>query len=187
MTATHRPNVLLAAISRHIDESPAYQGISPEAADWRRTTKMVEEVGEAITAYAGTLGENPRKGVTHTPADVDHEVLDVAVSALGALMHRHGNNPEYDVMGALAEHIRTRAARFGIVSTEETPKAPPAQYVAEIEELLAGALFPAVHPDAVDPEPGQVISWDQRHVVYAKAIAPMVAAMVTEAGTVAGS
>lgn len=111
MTTT---NGVLAALSQHIDESPSYKGISREAVDWRRTTKMVEEVGEAIAAYAGTLGENPRKGVTHTPADVEHELLDVAVSALGALMHRNENNPDFDVMGALDSHIRSRAGRLGL-------------------------------------------------------------------------
>lgn len=115
-------NEVLAAISSYIDHSPGYTGIDPEAVDWRRISKAAEEVGEAIEAYAGTRGENPRKGTTHTMDDVDHELLDVVVSGLGALMHFHGNDPTYDVMAALADHIRTRADRFGIAHEPEDPE-----------------------------------------------------------------
>jgi hypothetical protein len=111
MSATPDTNALLAALSLWIDHSPSYQGISPEAADWRRITKLTEEAGEAIAAYAGSIGENPRKGVTNTRADVEHEILDVVVAGLGALMHLRGNDPAADVIGDLVEHIRTRAVR----------------------------------------------------------------------------
>jgi hypothetical protein len=104
-------NECLAALSRWIDESPSYQGISWETADWRRLQKMAEEVGEALGAYAGMVGENPRKGVTHSEVAVHREILDVIVAAAGALMHLHGNSAHFDVMGAIAEHIRTRAER----------------------------------------------------------------------------
>lgn len=104
----------LVALSRWIDESPAYEGVSTEAVDWRRITKLVEEAGEVIEAYAGWLGENPRKGKTHTLADVEHELLDVAVSALGAIVHLRGNAPDCEVMGDLVRHIESRAERAGL-------------------------------------------------------------------------
>jgi hypothetical protein len=44
--------------------------------------KVGEEAGELAQAVLGHLGENPRKGVTHTTEDVLHEAIDVALSAL---------------------------------------------------------------------------------------------------------
>jgi hypothetical protein len=108
---TPTTNDLLAAISTWIDDSPRYQEASPELADTWRVIKMAEEVGEAIGALMGAMGENPRKGVTHTRTDVEHEILDVATAGLGALMHFHDNDPAADVLGYLIEHIRTRAVR----------------------------------------------------------------------------
>ena len=49
-----------------------------------RILKIVEEAGEAAAAWAGTLGQNPRKGVTHTRQDVADELGDVASTALVA-------------------------------------------------------------------------------------------------------
>lgn len=108
---TPTTNDLLAAISTWIDDSPRYQEAPPELADTWRVIKMAEEVGEAIGALMGAMGENPRKGVTHSRADVEHEILDVATAGLGALMHFHDNDPAADVLGYLVEHIRTRAVR----------------------------------------------------------------------------
>lgn len=99
---------------RWAHEHPAYDGVSPEAVNWRRITKLVEEAGEVIEAFGGTLAENPRKGRTHTAADVEHELLDVALSALGALAHLRGNADDCGVMASLAEHIESRAARAGL-------------------------------------------------------------------------
>lgn len=81
----------VAKISRWMDESESYQGISDEAALWRRCMKTSEEVGEVFEAISGTLGENPRKGVTHTEDDIIEELLDVALAALGAIEHMTGN------------------------------------------------------------------------------------------------
>jgi hypothetical protein len=72
---------------------------------------MIEELGEAVSALFGMLGENPRKGVTNTRTDLEHEILDVATAALGALMHFRGNEPRADVLGDLTRHIKTRAVR----------------------------------------------------------------------------
>lgn len=104
-------NEFLAAISTWIDDSPWYQDAPPELADMWRVSKLIEEVGEAIGAVMGAMGENPRKGVTHTRADLEHELLDVCAAALGALMHFHDNDPAADILGYLIEHIRTRAVR----------------------------------------------------------------------------
>ncbi|CAM3236095.1 MazG-like family protein [Stackebrandtia soli] len=50
-----------------------------------RILKLGEEVGEASSAWIGALGQNPRKGVTHTRADVAAELADVAITALVAI------------------------------------------------------------------------------------------------------
>lgn len=49
-----------------------------------RILKIVEEAGEAAAAWIGTLGQNPRKGLTHTRQDVADELGDVAFTALVA-------------------------------------------------------------------------------------------------------
>jgi NTP pyrophosphatase (non-canonical NTP hydrolase) len=50
-----------------------------------RMLKLSEEVGEVAQAVIGTLGHNPRKGVTHAWSDVQAELCDVALTALVAL------------------------------------------------------------------------------------------------------
>lgn len=82
----------LAALSHRIDESNAHR--DPEAVTWGRIAKITEESGEVIAAFIGATGQNPRKGVTHTMDDVVEELLDVAVTALGAVEHLTGNKSE---------------------------------------------------------------------------------------------
>ncbi|WP_111026743.1 MazG-like family protein [Curtobacterium sp. MCBD17_040] len=79
-----------ARLSTWIDASYP-SDLPPELVARRRIRKLVEEVGEAGAALCGAVGENPRKGVTHTFDDVKGELLDVAVTALGALEHLDGN------------------------------------------------------------------------------------------------
>jgi NTP pyrophosphatase (non-canonical NTP hydrolase) len=50
-----------------------------------RMLKLVEEAGEAAAAWIGHTGANPRKGVTHTVADVAGELADVALTAMIAI------------------------------------------------------------------------------------------------------
>ncbi|MEV6838640.1 MazG-like family protein [Streptomyces sp. NPDC051133] len=50
-----------------------------------RVLKLSEEVGEVAEAVIGTIGQNPRKGITHTWEDVQAELCDVAITALVAL------------------------------------------------------------------------------------------------------
>jgi NTP pyrophosphatase (non-canonical NTP hydrolase) len=79
----------IAKISAWIDGS--YTNVDPEAHLWRRCSKVAEEVGEAFDALGGMIGENPRKGVTHTRDELINELLDVALAALGAVEHLTGN------------------------------------------------------------------------------------------------
>ncbi|MEH1102195.1 MazG-like family protein [Micromonospora sp. CPCC 205561] len=50
-----------------------------------RILKLTEEAGEAAGAWIGLLGQNPRKGATHTREDVAAELADVAFTALVAI------------------------------------------------------------------------------------------------------
>ncbi|TCC45436.1 hypothetical protein E0H73_44910 [Kribbella pittospori] len=50
-----------------------------------RILKVTEEAGEAATAWYGALGNNPRKGMTHTRHDVALELADVALAAFVAI------------------------------------------------------------------------------------------------------
>ncbi|WP_267242849.1 hypothetical protein [Streptomyces sp. PR69] len=50
-----------------------------------RLMKVTEEAGEAAAAYIGMTGQNPRKGTTHTTADVADELCDVIIAAAVAL------------------------------------------------------------------------------------------------------
>jgi len=102
----------LVALSEWIDEGNAYR--DSEAITWGRLAKIAEEHGEVIEAFIGATGQNPRKGVTHTMNDVLDELLDVAITALGAYEHIDGHRgrslPELD-----AKIVRV-ANRAGITS-----------------------------------------------------------------------
>lgn len=58
-----------------------------EHEDSMRVLKLVEEAGEAAAAYIGMVGQNPRKGVTHSLDDLIAELADVAIAALCAIQH----------------------------------------------------------------------------------------------------
>lgn len=55
--------------------------------DSMHVLKLIEEAGEAAAAYIGMVGQNPRKGVTHTMDDLLKELADVAITALCAIQH----------------------------------------------------------------------------------------------------
>ncbi|WP_433824765.1 MazG-like family protein [Actinoplanes sp. CA-015351] len=65
----------------HLDER---NGTS-ELEQTLRILKLTEESGEAAQAWIGLLGQNPRKGVTHTREQVIGELADVVFTALVAL------------------------------------------------------------------------------------------------------
>lgn len=50
-----------------------------------RILKVTEEAGEVASAWIGVVGQNPRKGVTHTAGDVADELCDVITAAMVAL------------------------------------------------------------------------------------------------------
>lgn len=109
------PSTLLPMLSAWIGAANADQ--PREAATWARLAKITEEHGEAVAAYIGATGQNPRKGITHDIDDVCRELLDVAVSAL--LAYEHLAELPGGTWSALAAHIDVLAAR-AFLDREET-------------------------------------------------------------------
>lgn len=77
----------IAAINAWIERANGQS----EHEDSMRVMKIGEEYGEAVAAYIGMTGQNPRKGVTHSRGDLMMELADVAVTALCAMQHFTGN------------------------------------------------------------------------------------------------
>jgi NTP pyrophosphatase (non-canonical NTP hydrolase) len=73
-----------------------------------RILKLVEEAGEAAAAWIGATGQNPRKGTTHTYADVAAELADAAFTALVAI-ESLGHDPAA-LMASCAAKVSTRVA-----------------------------------------------------------------------------
>lgn len=71
-----------------------------------RVMKTAEEAGEAVAAYIGVTGANPRKGVTATTS----ELCDVVLAALVALATVADGTPQTEAR--LAAHVTARAARL---------------------------------------------------------------------------
>lgn len=105
------PAEQLVALSRWIDAPNAHR--DPEAQAWSRIAKVGEEHGEVIAAYIGAIGQNPRKGVTHTLEDVVDELLDVALTALAAVEHLRGHDGT--ALSLLEDKLARVARRAGLL------------------------------------------------------------------------
>jgi hypothetical protein len=99
----------LVLLSDWIDNSASNSLRDTEAKLWGRVSKIGEEFGETIAALIGATGQNPRKGITHDLSDVRKELLDVAVTALGAVEHIDGHG--FNAIPALLNHINSVWAR----------------------------------------------------------------------------
>ena len=75
-----------------------------------RVMKIAEEAGEAVAAYIGLTGANPRKGVTAEPGELAGELCDVVLAALIALATVTGGTPQAESW--LARHVADRAVRL---------------------------------------------------------------------------
>jgi hypothetical protein len=77
-----------ATLSEWIDDNaPPHYAFNPMAQDWARISKLAEEVGEAISAFIGATGQNPRKGFSNDMTDVYDEIVDVIITGVCALSH----------------------------------------------------------------------------------------------------
>ncbi|ARF79050.1 MazG-like family protein [Kitasatospora aureofaciens] len=110
---------LVAWLDEHSTQSPQEERLL-------RLLKLSEEVGEVGAAVIGATGQNPRKGVTHTWEDVQHELCDVVFSALVAL-----RTLTPDAARVFAERLayveqRSAASRRPVDGPEETAAAKKA-------------------------------------------------------------
>lgn len=101
---------LIAWLDEHLDRDVAetYQG-QPLAQDWARVAKVTEEAGEAIDALIGVTGQNPRKGLYGSHADLHAELCDVALTGLYALQHFTKNR--HETLGLLMDRARYHRSR----------------------------------------------------------------------------
>ena len=90
-------------IVRWLDDSST---LAPETEKLLRIMKLTEETGEVTQAVIGTLGQNRRKGVTHTWEDVQAELCDVIFTAMVAL-----TTLTPDARGTFDGHLARVAAR----------------------------------------------------------------------------
>ncbi|MGW3351717.1 MazG-like family protein [Nonomuraea rubra] len=72
-----------------------------------RLMKIGEEYGEAVAAYIGLTGQNPRKGVTHTHDDLAGELCDIVITALVALASHTGTAATAEA--TMRRHLERRA------------------------------------------------------------------------------
>jgi hypothetical protein len=83
-----------------------------------RAMKVQEEAGELAAALIGILGQNPRKGITHTTNDAINEAIDVAISALVFIESVEPGQLDTILTQRLA-YLETRANQSGAPSTTD--------------------------------------------------------------------
>ncbi|MGA5210303.1 MazG-like family protein [Streptomyces pseudogriseolus] len=79
--------------------------------------KIQEEAGEVAEAVIGAMGQNPRKGFSHTWEEVEAEICDVIVTGMVALMRMNPHAPE-----VFAGHLNRIRQRDVDAATEDAPR-----------------------------------------------------------------
>ena len=75
--------------------------------------KVAEEFGEAVEAYIGATGQNPRKGVCRTVDDIRKELYDVIVTAGIAVLAWTADDQAKTAQG-LTDHLKYLTERAGV-------------------------------------------------------------------------
>jgi hypothetical protein len=102
-----------AALWRHVATLTAWLDAANPRTDHEvacRVMKLAEETGEAVAAYIGMTGQNPRKGTCATLDDLTAELCDVIVTAMVALATVTGNADGAETR--LQQHVAARFARL---------------------------------------------------------------------------
>lgn len=107
MTTTHGPALDIAGIAGLARFLDSHNGHDTSEMSMQML-KLAEEYGEAVSAWIGYTGQNPRKGVTHSLDDVLDELADVAITALVGIA-RLGADPAA-VVGAKTRVMQGRYA-----------------------------------------------------------------------------
>ncbi|GGW70877.1 hypothetical protein GCM10010503_55300 [Streptomyces lucensis JCM 4490] len=98
--AVHR----LAGVFGRLDTE---NGLQPEEQWTLQVLKLAEEVGEAAQAVIGARGTNPRKGHSHSWADVQDEVADAVITGMVTLARMRPDAREH-----LSAVLARKTARF---------------------------------------------------------------------------
>ncbi|MFG2004190.1 MazG-like family protein [Spirillospora sp. NPDC048911] len=75
--------------------------------------KIAEELGEAVQAYLGVTGQNPRKGVYGSRDDVQKELADVILTAGIAMIGVADGDPD-QASAHLEERLALVTERAGV-------------------------------------------------------------------------
>lgn len=86
-------------------------GVSPHEVA-RRVVMVGEGAGKVMAAYIGISGEPPYRGVTHTKEGLVRELVNVAITALVAVVHF--SEPEEDLFTLLMAEIDRVCGNNGI-------------------------------------------------------------------------
>lgn len=118
----------------------AHPNTDPALAVPLRVLKVAEEAGEAAAALIGVTGQNPRKGTSHTEAELAAELCDVIIAASLALA-----SVVPDPEGALEEHagrvyVRSLAAGAPPLDRLGTGR-DRAAWVASLAKVVVGATM----------------------------------------------
>lgn len=103
------PDEAIFELSNWIDLYNSHK--DAEAQTWGRIAKIGEEFGEVVNAYIGVTNQNPRKGQYGNMDDVVKELLDVALTALAAVVHVSKTDTPLE---ALRDHIMRAWLRAGL-------------------------------------------------------------------------
>jgi len=118
-----------------LDANP---GSDPAMAIPMRVLKIAEEAGEAAAALIGVTGQNPRKGHSHTEADLAAELCDVVITAAVALA-----SVVPDPERVLSEHlgrVYVRSVDAGAPPlSERSTGLDRAAWAASLPKVIAGA------------------------------------------------
>lgn len=148
----------LVALSEWIDAGNAHR--DPEAVSWGRIAKLTEEAGEVISAFIGATGQNPRKGVTNSMDEVLDELLDVAVTALGAYEHLDGHQGRsLDALERKVAAVADRAARAVEADTAAVEPAPSGLAPFTVLTLTGVGQAEVMRWDGSQESQAHVVTW----------------------------
>jgi NTP pyrophosphatase (non-canonical NTP hydrolase) len=105
--SVHLNTEAIGRVVEALDANDDRVGIDPSEALTLRVLKVVEEAGEAAAARIGGMGQNPRKGITHTADELRDDLFDVALAALVAAA-----TVDSDWAFRFARHVDVKTARL---------------------------------------------------------------------------